>query len=102
MDPTDLIPADARSGVGRARYAPGLIRQDAIDPCDMSKRAEGELSRQSEARYRGLLEAAPDAMVVVNQAGGIQLVQPDIQSRSRVQPDPQRVFPRHGGFGVVR
>jgi PAS domain S-box-containing protein len=53
--------------------AEGILVTAAIRDISVRRLAELQLA-QMEGRYRGLLEAAPDAMVVVNQSGGIVLL----------------------------
>jgi PAS domain S-box-containing protein len=65
----------ARTAYTASRDPSGTLRGFSVISQDMTE------STESGAKYRGLMEAAPDAMVVVNQAGEIVLL--NVQAEKR-------------------
>jgi len=66
--------------------ADGILVTAAIRDISVRRAAEEHLA-QMEGRYRGLLEAAPDAMVVVNTAGEIVLLNAEAENQFRYRRD---------------
>src|SRR3990172_2149591 len=90
-----------------ARLAPAVERELAQAETRRERRRAEAALRQSEARFRGLLEFAPDAVLIVNREGRLTFANAQAEKMFGYQPDelldqwiemlvPDRFRGRHG------